>query len=127
MPEQRDVRWEDIERDTSFEYGDRYGVSAELGSENIRCSVIRFYPGDRGPLHYHDDPIEEYYVILDGKIDIVFEDETLEAEEGRCIFTPPGVRHYPHNTYETPAVILSVTSPSVEMAGMNFIEDWDEE
>lgn len=108
------ANWRDLPADGSFDYGERYGVSDAFGSENMRMSIIRFDPGERGPLHYHEGSIEEYYLVLEGTLDVTMDGEVVEADEGTVLYTPPGTRHFPENTSDGPAVLLAVSSPKAD-------------
>lgn len=124
MPDKGWTHWEELPVDESFEYGERHGVSDEFDSENMRCSIIQFNPGDRGPLHYHEDPQEEYYVVIDGTLDITMGEEVVEAEEGTVLYTPPGTQHFPENNTDEPAVLLAMSSPNIPPSeGINVVEE----
>jgi mannose-6-phosphate isomerase-like protein (cupin superfamily) len=113
MGEQTWAHYEDVSVDESFTYGTRYGISDSFGSENMRFSVIRFEPGEGGPLHFHRTQ-EEYYVVLDGKLDVRMGEEWVVAEPGTVLYTPPRNQHSPKNNYDEPAVLLSVSAPNIE-------------
>ena len=124
MPEKGWSHWRDIPIDESFKYGDRHGVSDALGSENMRCSIIEFDPGERGPLHSHREPQEEYYFVLEGALDVTMEGEVVEAEEGTVLYTPPGRQHFPENNTDETAVLLAVSSPKIPPSeGIEVVED----
>ncbi|RQG95438.1 cupin domain-containing protein [Natrarchaeobius chitinivorans] len=124
-----EMGWEkytELPIDESFDYGTRFAVSDTFGSENVRMSVFRFDPGERGPRHYHNPPGEEYYLILDGKLDIHMEDEIVEAGPGTILYTPSNKEHYPENTYDEPAYLLSVSAPKIPPGseeGITIVED----
>lgn len=114
--------------DDTFEYGTRLGISDELDSENVQMSFIRFDPGERGPVHFHESPIEEYYLVLDGQLDIWIDGETVRADEGTVVLTPPDTQHYPENNSEQPADLLAVSSPPAGRGsgnGIVVVEDVD--
>lgn len=124
MVEEDWANWRDLPADGSFDYGERYGVSDAFGSENMRMSVIRFDPGERGPRHYHEGPIEEYYLVLEGTLDVTMDGEVVEADEGTVLYTPPGTQHFPENTSDEPAVLLAVSSPNADPdEGIVVVED----
>lgn len=126
MPEKGWTHWTELPVDESFKYGERHGVSDALGSAQMRCSVIQFEPGERGPLHYHEDPQEEYYVVLDGELDITVGGEVIEADEGTVVYTPPETEHFPENNTDESAVLLALSSPQIPPSeGINIVEDVD--
>lgn len=120
-------QWADFESlpiDPDFEYGVCRRVSDEMGSENIRVSIIWFDPGEGGPKHYHDAPAEEYYYVVEGKLDITVGDNVVEADAGTVVYTPPEVPHQPQNNYDEPALLLAFSSPSIPASeGVTVVED----
>lgn len=106
-------RYDEVRVDDEFEFGNRYGISEEFGSSNIRYSIIDFDPGEGGDLHYHTPPIEEYYFVLGGELDITVGDETRTAKQGSIIYVPPGEQHQPRNNTDETATLLAVSSPPV--------------
>lgn len=120
--------WHDLPIDDAFTYGTRFALSDTFDSEEFRGSVIRFDPGEGGPLHYHEPPVEEIYMVLEGKLDIQLGDEIVEADAGTVLFTPSGNRHQPRNNYDEPAVLLSILAPleSYLEDGVTIVEEPDE-
>lgn len=115
MPEKGWAHYRDVPTDESFEYGVKFDVEALFGAENMLMSVIRFDPGEAGPLNYHHAPIEEYYVVLEGTLDVQLDEELVTAERGTILYLPPGTAHAPRNPYEEPAVLLAVLSPNASI------------
>lgn len=126
MAEEGWKHYREISVDDSFVYGTRYGVSDAFGAENLRTSVIQFDPGEEGPLSYHHEPIEEFYVVLDGKLDVQIEEELVEADEGTVLFIPPGTSHAPRNPYDEPATLLTMVAPDLPMGEYSSESDLDE-
>lgn len=120
--------WTDLPIDDGFKYGTRHAVSDFFESEEFRSSIIRFEPGEGGPLHRHDPPAEEIYLVLDGKLDIQMGDEIVEADPGTVLFTPPGRRHQPQNNYDEPAVLFSIVAPleSYREDGVTILQDHEQ-
>lgn len=107
---------DDIPPSPEFEYGDNRRVNEFFGAESpARFSVITFEPGQGGPHHYHRPPTEEYYLVLDGTLDITYDGEVIEAEAGTVIYTPPETPHQPQNNSEEPATLLSVNLPGDDL------------
>jgi len=128
MAENNWANFEDLPIDESFKYGTRYGISDEFGSEKMRMSVIQFDPGERGPLHYHNPPTEEYYIVMEGQLDISMDGEILEADEGTIILTSPETEHFPENNTDEPAILLCVSAPNIDPSsesGITIVEDAD--
>jgi len=76
-------------------------------SERIDISVIEMAPGEGGPRHSHEPPVEEFYMVLDGDVEIELDDEHVAGPEGMIFFFPPGTVHRPVNTTDTTARLLS--------------------
>jgi mannose-6-phosphate isomerase-like protein (cupin superfamily) len=124
MPEKGWSQWNELPVDDSFTYGERFGVSDEFDSQNMRFSIIRFHPGDRGPLHYHEEPGEEFYLVLEGELDITMGDEVVQADEGTVLYTPSETQHFPENNTDEPAVLLAASAPNIPPSeGITVIED----
>lgn len=120
-------QWRDLPVDDDFTYGTRYAVSDTFDSATMRSSLIRFDPGEGGPLHYHEPPVEELYFVLEGKLDIQLGEDVVEADAGTVLFTPSGRKHQPRNNYDEPAVLFSILAPleGYEETGVTVIEDVD--
>jgi len=86
-------------------------VSDEFESENIELVVYQLEPGEGINLHYHNPPMEEYYFIMEGKLDVRLGDEEVVAEPGTVVFIPPGVKHQPENNYDETATYMMIVSP----------------
>lgn len=114
MAEKACIDYRDLTSEQSFSHGTKYSVSDAVGSENQSVSVIRFDPGEEGPLSYHAAPVEEFYFVAEGTVTIELDDETFVANEGTVAFIPPGVEHRPRNDTENPAVLLVVQTPPAE-------------
>ena len=55
--------------------------------------------------HQHDDT-DEVFIVLEGKIFIEFEDETMEINEGEMIVVPKGVKHKPFAEEEAKIMLI---------------------
>ncbi|MGM0592581.1 MAG: cupin domain-containing protein [Halobacteriota archaeon] len=86
--------------------------SRSVGAETVAVSHVTLQPGESGPMHAHEPPIEEFYVALEGVIEIdVFDPEseaveTMELAEGQLAYFPPGVYKQPVNRSDEVAVEL---------------------
>lgn len=100
-------------------------ASAAFGAEISDLGVIEIAPGERGPRHSHEAPIEEYYVVLDGEIDVVLDDRTVTGGEGTVFFFPPGSVHYPVNTSGDRTLLLSFRALGSDGV-MGMVEHGDE-
>ena len=55
--------------------------------------------------HSHDDT-DETFIVIEGKISIEFEDETVELSEGEMIVVPKGKKHRPHADEEAKIMLI---------------------
>ena len=58
--------------------------------------------------HQHDDT-DEVFIVIEGKISIEFEDETVEINEGEMIVVPRGVKHKPFAEKEAKIMLIEPT------------------
>lgn len=79
-----------------------------FGSDQLDISVIEMEPGQKGPKHSHDEPMEEYYMVLEGEIEVRFPDDSVTGSAGTFFFFKPGAVHRPLNTSDQPARLLSL-------------------
>lgn len=114
MADKACIDYRELASSDSFPHGTKYSVSDAVGAQNQSVSVIRFDPGEGGPLSYHDEPVEELYFVVEGSLEIQLDDDTFVADEGTAAFIPPGVAHRPRNDTEDAAVLLVVQAPPAE-------------
>ncbi len=55
--------------------------------------------------HKHDDT-DETFLVIEGKIGIEFEDQTVELSEGEMIVIPKGKKHKPYADKEAKIMII---------------------
>ena len=55
--------------------------------------------------HSHDDT-DETFIVIEGKINIEFEDETVELSEGEMIVVPKGKKHRPYADNEAKIMLI---------------------
>ncbi len=90
-------------------------VSELFGTGPLYVAVGALAPGKAAPMHAHDPPIEEYYLILEGTVTLEVNDpETgtcrtvTEAPAGTLAHFPPGLEHRPKNITDSRALVLDV-------------------
>ena len=69
--------------------------------------------------HIHEDT-DETFIVIEGKIYIEFEDETVELSEGEMIVVPKGKKHRPYADEE--AKIMLIEPKGVRNTG-NIVND----
>lgn len=113
MTDDRRARWRHYDDAPEGELlGDRFAAFrrplAGFPATGIDMSVVVMDPGQRGPRHAHDGTMEEYYVVLEGTVDVELPDETVRGRPGTVFFFPPGATHRPTNASADRAVFLSM-------------------
>lgn len=88
-------------------------ISESFGAETLSVTVVEIGPGQATPMHAHEEPVEEFYVVLEGVVDIEMKDPETgelrvfeEAGPGTFAYFPPGIEHRPINNYDEPSVEL---------------------
>ena len=61
--------------------------------------------------HQHDDT-DEVFIVLEGKISIEFEKETIELNEGEMIVVPMGTKHKPYSKEESCIMLVELSGVS---------------
>jgi mannose-6-phosphate isomerase-like protein (cupin superfamily) len=64
-------------------------IVAELNGQHIKLVRVK---GDKVPWHTHDNEDEMFYV-LDGVLDVLTRDETVEVNANEFYIVPKGVEH----------------------------------
>lgn len=111
----RDLPKSKFEHQDGGKWSERFSgwwqVSEIFGSETISVTVVEIGPDEETPMHSHRTPVEEYYICLEGKVDLEIKDpktgevELIEgATPGTIAYFPPGVEHRPINNYDEPTV-----------------------
>ena len=78
----------------------------QVGDVVVRLGVMQ------GEFHWHKhDEQDEFFFVLEGRLDIELEDRTVVLEPGKGFVVPRGVMHFPHARGRTVAML-------VELAGV---------
>lgn len=92
-------------------------LSDPLESEQLGVTVVRCKPGWRGMEHdHHDNQHEEVYVLIDGRAEVVIDDEAVTMEPGDAVWIPPESTRQIRNGDEESAFVL-VSAPSTIAPG----------
>ena len=83
------------------------GFQKAISTEYLECQVASFLPGARPHVHRHQETIDEGTLILEGRMNIIIEGETIEASRGDLVHTPGGAWHSVHNASDAPAVLFN--------------------
>jgi quercetin dioxygenase-like cupin family protein len=71
---------------------------------DIAVIIEHMAPGDRVPLHLHED-VNECIVVVQGLNEVTIEDETFELADGDSAFIPRGTPHAQRNAGDVDVVI----------------------
>ncbi len=73
----------------------------EVGDSWVRLGVLD------GDFHWHrHDDTDEFFLVLEGRLDIELEDRTIELSPGQAVTVPKGVMHCPHARGRTVVVMI---------------------
>ena len=76
-------------------------VVAEMNDYQFKLAKIK----DDFIWHSHEDT-DETFIVIEGKISIEFEDETIELSEGEMIVVPKGKKHRPYADEEAKIMLI---------------------
>ena len=76
-------------------------VVAEMNDYQFKLAKIK----DDFIWHSHEDT-DETFIVIEGKIYIEFEDETVELSEGEMIVVPKGKKHRPYADEEAKIMLI---------------------
>ncbi|MTD44786.1 cupin domain-containing protein [Conexibacter sp. W3-3-2] len=97
----------------------------DLGITTFGMNLMTFDPGQQGRIHRHAMQ-EEVYVVLDGVLDLVVEQETHELRRGDVVRVAPQLRRKLVNRGPDRVVLLALGG-SAEHRGRDgeAFPDWD--
>jgi uncharacterized cupin superfamily protein len=115
---------------TSLEPGgeDRFQwLRRELGLSTFGLSLIRLRPGQRGRIHRHLHQ-EEAYLVLEGTLTLLVENEPRELTKGDLARVGPEVRRQLVNLGAEPLLLLALGGAHAhESRDGRAYESWEEE
>ena len=95
----------DIQTDVLFGQGQHMDVAALAAGlqpwanrtlTEVNDAVVRLGVLD-GDFHWHKhDGEDEFFLVLEGRLDIELEDRMIELSPGQAVTIPAGVMHLPH-------------------------------
>ncbi len=89
------------------------GLARAIATEYLECQIVSFPPGGRPHVHRHQETIDEGTLVLEGRMNIIIEDETIEASVGDLVHTPGGAWHTVHNASDAPATLFNFRGGSL--------------
>ncbi len=76
-------------------------VIAEMNDYQFKLVKIE------GEFVWHDHPdTDEVFIVIEGTMQIEFEDQTIELREGEMLVVPKGVRHKPYAEEECKVMLV---------------------
>jgi len=78
-----------------------------LGVTTFGINQIILRPGQRGRIHRHTNQ-EEVYLVLEGTLSLVFEDEVKELGKGEIARVAPDVRRYIANRHPEDVLLIAL-------------------
>lgn len=115
----------DIDGETvMFAPGEAFDVAAVGGAQTpwwnrtlcqVNDAVVRLGVMD-GDFHWHKhDAEDEFFLVLEGRLDIELEDRTVSLGPNEAFTVPQGVMHFPHARGRT--VVLMMEKAGVKPTG----------
>ena len=98
-----------------------------LGVTTFGINQIILRPGQRGRIHRHTTQ-EEVYLVLEGTLSLVFEDDVKELGRGEIARVAPDVRRYIANRHPEDVLLIALGG-AVEHVGRDgeAFESWEQE
>ena len=118
-----DITISKLDRDS----GERFQtLRRELGVESFGINAMVLQPGQRGRIHAHERQ-EEVYLVLEGELTLLVENEPHTVGRDQLVRVPPNVRRQLVNAGSERLVLLALGG-SGEHAGRDgrAWTDWDE-
>jgi uncharacterized cupin superfamily protein len=99
----------------------------ELGVSTFGLNLLRLRPGERSRIHRHLHQ-EEVYVVLEGTLTLLVEDEPRELQRGEVARVAPDVRRQLVNRHRDPLLLLALggANPHEGRDGRAY-RSWDEQ
>ncbi len=79
----------------------------ELGITGFGLNLITLHPRQRGRVHRHERQ-EEVYLVLEGELTLIFEDEERTLGKEELVRIGPEVRRQIANRSEAPVLLLAI-------------------
>ncbi len=93
-----------------------FGPHNGAANADVHINVLKLDSG-RGPYHYHERA-ENFYIVLDGKVEVLVEGVRHLLQKDDVAFIPPGLRHSAGTAADSlvPARVIEIYAP----AGADF-------
>ena len=102
----------DVDSVIDEEYGGMWFLKDALGTTELGLTVLELEPGAKGKEHDHsDNGQEEVYCVVDGNVDVEFDDETVTLGAGEAIRIDPEDTRQLHNRGDQRARLVLAGAP----------------
>ena len=99
----------------------------ELGVSTLGLNLLRLRPGERSRIHRHERQ-EEVYLVLEGTLTLLVEDEPRDLRRGDLARVAPDVRRQLVNRRSEPLLLLALGGANLhEGRDGRAYRSWDEE
>lgn len=103
---------DDVESVIDEEYGGMWFLKDALGTEEVGLTVLDLEPGAKGKTHDHSgDGQEEVYCVVEGEVDVDFDDETVTLSDGDAVRIDAEERRQLHNRSDRRAKLVLAGAP----------------
>lgn len=86
----------------------RSGIPKAVATPYLEIRIASFAPGDRPPLHRHQEELDEATLVLQGRVAYEVDGERVEGGPGDLLHVPGGAWHYLENIGPGEARIYNV-------------------
>jgi len=99
-------------------------VDQRLDAQLSSMFMVEYQPG--GVAQPHDHPMEEFYIIMEGEVEVVADNKRYTLKKGDVFWTGVGSVHAFYNTSGRKVRWLETQSPQLPSRhGYRFNRDWD--
>lgn len=80
------------------------------GVKNLSINMVIVPPSSKSDVHSHEES-EEYWIVVDGRGEVVVDKERMAIEPGMIIYAPPKSKHQITNTGKEPLKAYFLFAP----------------
>ncbi|UNK70429.1 cupin domain-containing protein [Microbacterium sp. H1-D42] len=107
----------------------KHFIEKEIGAQFAGISVNTTEPGGESPYWHSHARLEEIYIVIDGRGEIVLDDEVVPLEAGTVVRAAPGVMHALRCLPDSPTALrwLCVRSAGMALADVGRDAELDKD
>lgn len=96
------------------------------GVKHLSINMVIVPPGSKSDTHSHEN-VEEYWIMIDGRGEVVVDQERVAVEPGMIVFAPPKSNHRLVNTGSEPLkAYFLFAPPGPEKALLRMMKEGEE-